>query len=920
MKRTFLFFAIISFVFILSGCHKVFVTKEKMPEYKTANDFEIKKADLSKKPLSEIKAVYSDFKGALTYKNTCEAIKKGVSFAKEKGFNSVFVRLNQYELYSEISGNSDGISQLLSALAEAKNEEISIYLDIDIFLLYDKSFSGEPTSLLPGISYEKNTLDPSSYNSLIVINHTFSKLSEAIKPSGYILSGLDYGSSEADDKKEVEISKLSKEEYRKKALLKAAGTVASAVRANDREAIICYDAKTPVKYADRDMLINEGIFDCVFGDISDSTLFEKNIPVIVSHTKGENIYGLSDEYLSVKDKKNYKGSVYNSISSLTGSFQLNALLMAYENKIDSETKNIELKISTPQNNITVEGENIVIQGECDNNFPLYMNGGEIKPTAKGYFAIDVKLKNGKNVLVFEHKNKKSELVINYYLRVIRDISPTNTIAAASENEVAFTVYARKGAKVSGVINKTAIAFKERDMSDYDNKDKIDDGFALFEGIYYTPSNNTGKPINLGCCTVTASYKGFVQSLKSGNITVEDMFGKRSDGKRYIMEVTADFAETFDNDMSMSVIDKALPTNVYLPKGTRDYAIGEVAYSDGKEDLSYYKLECGKRVYKKDVSIKLSEEKLEGSINSIKALNNGRFTDVVFDSSVKMPFTVDFNVPFANFNKAAGSFSFSCNYNASKIDFILHNVNTEGVIDFQPNSLFSGISSQKLSETSVKYTFTLARAGRFYGFTSLYNENGRLVLRFFNPTTYNPETDKFSEGFKILIDAGHGNQDPGALGFNYQLYPEKKLNLDVALFLRDILQKSGAEVIMTRTDDSVTSRAVVNELAKREDPNLLISVHHNSSTSSNPFGPEAYYFYPFNQGLASSVVSAINRPHFTGSARNYYMSVFNQRTHNGMKMLVECAFMSNLQDWEYAINNSRTFAEQIAQGIKNYYKG
>ena len=51
---------------------------------------------------------------------------------------------------------------------------------------------------------------------------------------------------------------------------------------------------------------------------------------------------------------------------------------------------------------------------------------------------------------------------------------------------------------------------------------------------------------------------------------------------------------------------------------------------------------------------------------------------------------------------------------------------------------------------------------------------------------------------IVLDAGHGGADPGAVGVNGVL--EKDINLDIALCLRDMLEASGWEVILVREDD------------------------------------------------------------------------------------------------------------------------
>ena len=61
-----------------------------------------------------------------------------------------------------------------------------------------------------------------------------------------------------------------------------------------------------------------------------------------------------------------------------------------------------------------------------------------------------------------------------------------------------------------------------------------------------------------------------------------------------------------------------------------------------------------------------------------------------------------------------------------------------------------------------------------------------------------ESTKKEAGPLILVDAGHGGTDPGMIGVGG--LEEKGINLSVSLLLRDILEKSGYSVIMTREED------------------------------------------------------------------------------------------------------------------------
>jgi N-acetylmuramoyl-L-alanine amidase len=100
--------------------------------------------------------------------------------------------------------------------------------------------------------------------------------------------------------------------------------------------------------------------------------------------------------------------------------------------------------------------------------------------------------------------------------------------------------------------------------------------------------------------------------------------------------------------------------------------------------------------------------------------------------------------------------------------------------------------------------------------------------------------------RIVIDPGHGGFDTGAKGPQGLL--EKDLCLDVALRLGQMIEKNlpGAEVVYTRKDDSYVPLEERTNIANRADADLFISIHANSSDSTEVRGVETYYL-----SLASS---------------------------------------------------------------------
>jgi N-acetylmuramoyl-L-alanine amidase len=93
--------------------------------------------------------------------------------------------------------------------------------------------------------------------------------------------------------------------------------------------------------------------------------------------------------------------------------------------------------------------------------------------------------------------------------------------------------------------------------------------------------------------------------------------------------------------------------------------------------------------------------------------------------------------------------------------------------------------------------------------------------------------------KIVVDAGHGGHDTGTIGPNGLL--EKDLVLDVALKLGKLLEeKLGAEVVYTRDDDTFIPLETRTAIANKEQADLFISIHANSSDDPSARGVETYY--------------------------------------------------------------------------------
>ena len=93
---------------------------------------------------------------------------------------------------------------------------------------------------------------------------------------------------------------------------------------------------------------------------------------------------------------------------------------------------------------------------------------------------------------------------------------------------------------------------------------------------------------------------------------------------------------------------------------------------------------------------------------------------------------------------------------------------------------------------------------------------------------------------VVIDAGHGGHDPGAINKNSKLR-EKDINLDLALRLGELIQKGSPDVkvIYTRKTDKFIELAERGNIANRNHADLFISIHVNSAKSTSASGTETF---------------------------------------------------------------------------------
>ena len=108
--------------------------------------------------------------------------------------------------------------------------------------------------------------------------------------------------------------------------------------------------------------------------------------------------------------------------------------------------------------------------------------------------------------------------------------------------------------------------------------------------------------------------------------------------------------------------------------------------------------------------------------------------------------------------------------------------------------------------------------------------------------------------KVVVDAGHGGSDPGAV---YEGRQEKDDNLALALAVGSILAENGVDVVYTRTDDSYETPFQKAQKGNQAGADLFISIHRNSSPENDQYSGVETLVYD-ESGIKKELAENINR--------------------------------------------------------------
>ncbi len=601
---------------------------------------------------------------------------------------------------------------------------------------------------------------------------------------------------------------------------------------------------------------------------------------------------------------------------------------------------------------------------CGSNlYPCYINGEEIDLGEKGSKKITFNLSEGENEFTVSQRGEtvNYRIKMNFSGEIIRAVMPGESLTVQPGEVVTVTVIAYSGADITVKLGTKEYKAK--------CEESAETGYAAFTAKIKMPKSRE-QVESLGMISVigsvgerTVQEKGAmiycgeemttlpVAPTKENESTTAIQLGNYvqeliNDSYEYTVPFTTQpytppttvpynpiYESMTGNVMCMVTVpyadtrplvyndDTYVPSYSALVQGTMDYVTAKSSAfnSDENETVYFYELASGRKVKCEDVQL------------TNAAVGNNSLS-VVSSSAENGTLTVrlktDWRIPYAithtpqNYYSGHGAKyninSFDANY--IQIDFY-HTASVTGNVDTRGSNIVSS-ASWSVSQNENRTTLYMPLStGKYYGTSVEYDADGYMVIKIHN----NPQT---LQGAVILLDPGHGGDDPGAMGIGDQVH-ESDINLAVAYATRDALRAKGATVYLTRQGNETLSLDERRSITQNAEPDLFVSIHSNGSENKKAIGTAVYYYKSFSQPLASNIygemIKVFKNNLYYGQQELYdelsdgarYYPFFVTRMEDCPSVLIETGYVTNDAECYKLIQSSthQLFGQAIAAGIE-----
>lgn len=511
---------------------------------------------------------------------------------------------------------------------------------------------------------------------------------------------------------------------------------------------------------------------------------------------------------------------------------------------------------------TTEDTAVNITGVANTKHSLTINGKDIEYTEHGYFSCYQQLKTGVNNFKIKNGGKTETVSIT---REVRSSSP----------QMYNTCFVKDSAYPVGdckLYSGESVEFSVKALSNAKVFIEID---GKSTELLLTENNN-------GISTFSATVN--LPNINSGDYDFESIcFYATLDGQRYEGEplnlkiisspeklYTLNECYIFNGVGTGSQMD-----NYQLPASC---IVNATAFVDG-----FYRLESGKWI---------SEENVAPSPTNVDS------SDIDPSKYEKVTLTFDKMPEFTSRVTENGVFALDL-YGTFILDECPDNV----------RKISNGVGMTLVFDTDYAVT----------GFYVLPEKDNSLSVYFYKNQSGG------IKGKTIVIDVGHGGEDSGALGpVGSHGATESDLNLALSYLLKQKLESLGAVVYMTREEDNALPLAERAQLIRSYSPDLSISVHHNSTSSSYDFNKVSGSLILYSRETSLAFCDELQKNIESGldvkceGIKAQSLAVC--REYRFPAMLVECGYVCNPREYEILLTESykNTLCDNIVKSVVNYF--
>ena len=507
-----------------------------------------------------------------------------------------------------------------------------------------------------------------------------------------------------------------------------------------------------------------------------------------------------------------------------------------------------------------------ITGTSDPQQPLTIDGHALeRASSNGVWGVQVQLKSGTNTFTFAQGDKAvtATLVVPAQatpkpISVITESSlfPTQDRAYYAGDVVTLSCVAPSGGSVTAKIGGATVAMKQKAAT------AVAGIAAVFTGDYTLPADMAENEVaSLGTVTYTLNYNGANSTYRS----VGELLGAGAKAE-IVAAVSCPMAGVYTDATSLG----NLASN--LNSGTRVRLSGKYEGSRALLDVDGWYIQL------KDIAIQTGTETAQLHYDGVSLVLGDRGEEFTFSGS--------------------GVNAYSAALADGKLTVTLRDTQFDYTdCSALKSKLFSAVTVENQDDDSAVMTLTLAQGARLAGWDITLNQSGAPVLYCQKRPVLSSTYARPLEGIRIMVDAGHGGTDVGALGAAGDGGPsEAAINLALASTLRYRLEQLGATVVMTRSDDTASTVYDRYSLAQGQRPDLYISIHHNSTelyTDANKTSyATAFYYYAASETLAKDAVEQVHQRTGRSAVDPAQAAYYVTRMSSAPSILFEAGFVSS----------------------------